>query len=431
MRNFDMNQYDFDDTEQVEQAGPPVLALFAVGVIGALILFVVIAAWRPLSDLLFYDNYSSILAWFVLAALFIVAAMLPVLPLTALVLMLFSAASRVVETASENAHQRALRRSDQNLRQIEAQAVRDAQPGIYSFARKDYVMKSALDSGLAKMAELQKAMLASLAGQAAPALPDMAGLDLLTALDNAQRTLIVGPSNAGKTTLLQHIISRRRGQVIVIDPHSYPEKWPCKQVVGLGRDYEAIAAALISLVKLMSQRYDEIGRGEVAEGHHAPVTIIIDEWRVIVQNVEIAGESIKTLLTESRKAAMSVFVATHSERAKPLGLEGEYDLKDGFSIVHLFHEGGRRLATIDTGQGHQPALLPGPFVINQPPAESKLDLPEPEPPKPDETESQILELWRQGLPKTRIAMEVFGSKGGKQSRRIEDVISTFGGATNE
>jgi hypothetical protein len=250
-------------------------------------------------------------------------------------------------------------------------------------------------------------------------------IDLLTALDNAQRTLIVGASNSGKTTLLQHIISRRRGQVVVIDPHSFPNKWPVEKVIGIGRDYEAIAETLTGLVRLMSQRYDEIGKGEVAEGQHPPITIVIDEWRAIVQHVDSAGEAIKTLLTESRKAAMSVFVATHSDRAKPLGLEGEYDLKDGFSIVHLFWEGGRHLATIDTGQGHQPAIVPGPFVINQPTdRQDELSLPEPTL-EPDEQEQQILDLYRQGLPKTRIAMEVFGNKGGHQSRKIEEVVQKF------
>ena len=269
----------------------------------------------------------------------------------------------------------------------------------------------------------------TLPGQA-PALPEP-HIDLLAALDNAQRTLIVGASNSGKTTLLQHIIRRRRGQVIVIDPHSFPDKWPCKEVIGIGRDYEAIGATLTGLVKLMSQRYDEIGKGEVAEGQHPPITIVIDEWRAIVQHVDSAGEAIKTLLTESRKAAMSVFVATHSDRAKPLGLEGEYDLKDGFSIVHLFWEGGRHLATIDTGQGHRPAIVPGPFIVNRP-AESEADLSLPEPTlEPDETEQQILDLHRQGLPKTRIAMEVFGNKGGKQSAKIQEVVTRFGEAAND
>jgi len=59
------------------------------------------------------------------------------------------------------------------------------------------------------------------------------------------------------------------------------------------------------------------------EGQHPRLTVIIDEWRAIVYNVKGADAAIKTLLTESRKAAFSVFVASHSERVKALGIEGE------------------------------------------------------------------------------------------------------------
>ena len=48
-------------------------------------------------------------------------------------------------------------------------------------------------------------------------------------------------------------------------------------------------------------------------------------------------------------------------------------------------------------------------------------------PEPDETEQKILELHAQGLPKTRIAMEVFGNKGGSQNKKVEDVITRYGG----
>ena len=86
----------------------------------------------------------------------------------------------------------------------------------------------------------------------------------------------------------------------------------------------------------MTKRYDEIGRGIVSEMGHAKITILIDEWRSITFNLgKPASEAIKALLTESRKAAFSVFVATHSERVKALGIEGEGDLKDGFAVVRL------------------------------------------------------------------------------------------------
>lgn len=257
-------------------------------------------------------------------------------------------------------------------------------------------------------------------------LPAHAQGDLLTALDSVQRCLIVGASDSGKTTLLQWLVSRRlqSSKVIVIDPHAYPQKWPGCVVVGTGRNYSEIAKALDALVRLMTKRYEEIGKGIVAEQSHSRITILIDEWRAIVYNVKDASEAIKALLTESRKAAFSVFVATHSDRAKPLGLEGEYDLKDGFAIVRLSIANGQRQATLDMGNGEVPIILPGAYPTLNPPvieSEEVINL-EPEP-TPEET--RILELHAEGASFNEIARQVFGHTGGKQTEQIKEVLVKF------
>jgi hypothetical protein len=257
-------------------------------------------------------------------------------------------------------------------------------------------------------------------------LPTLAQVDLLTALDSVQRCLIVGASDSGKTTLLQWLVSRRlhTSKVIVIDPHAYPQKWPNCIVVGTGRNYPEIGNALDALVRLMTKRYEEIGKGIVAEQAHSRITILIDEWRAIVYNVKQASDAIKALLTESRKAAFSVFVATHSDRAKPLGLEGEYDLKDGFAIVRLSVANGQWQATLDTGNGEVPVALPGTYYIQNPPlldADEFIKLE----PEPTPAEILILELYAEGASYNEIARQVYGSTGGKQTQAIKDVIAKF------
>jgi hypothetical protein len=260
-------------------------------------------------------------------------------------------------------------------------------------------------------------------------LPQTGQIELLPALDTVQRCLLVGASDTGKTTLLQWIISRRLGtsKVVVIDPHSWPGKWPegCV-VVGTGRKFADIERTLTALVQLMTKRYDEIGRGVVAEMAHGKITIVIDEWRAIVQNVKGASEAIKALLTESRKAAFSVFVATHSERVKALGIEGEGDLKDGFAVVRLLNINGQRQATMDTGNGEVPVVLPGQFssyqsqVIEGQADDLDLEL------VPSPIEARIVELHHAGENVSTIATEVFGSKGGNQNDRVKEVLSKFG-----
>lgn len=260
-----------------------------------------------------------------------------------------------------------------------------------------------------------------------------APVDLLAALDNIQRCLIVGASDSGKTTLLQHLVARRlnTSKVICIDPHGWPGKWPAGAVVvGTGRAYSDIDRALTGLVQLMSKRYTDIGRGEVVEMGHDKITILIDEWRAITGNVTGAGDAIKALLTESRKAAFSVFVASHSDRAKPLGLAGEYDLRDGFCIVRLALVGGQRQATIDSGNGEQPAALPGAFVAGASPADvgwpvdlSPADLAEPQ---PTPSEAAILRMHSDGATVSDIAAAVFGNKGGNQNGRVRSILSKYG-----
>ena len=138
----------------------------------------------------------------------------------------------------------------------------------------------------------------------------------------------------------------------------------------------------------------------------------------------LPSEAIKSLLTESRKAAFSVLVASHSDRAKPLGLEGEYDLKDGFAVVRLTIANGQRQATIDTGNGEQPATLPGPFiamgqVVTKP--DFELDFT----PQPTDQEQQVMEMHQAGESLSEIARQVYGSKGGKQVSQIKQIIGQF------
>jgi len=251
-------------------------------------------------------------------------------------------------------------------------------------------------------------------------------IDLLTALETVQRCLIVGASDSGKTTLLQWLIHRRlqTSKTVTIDPHAFPGKWG-GYVIGTGRNYPEIGMALSALLQIMTKRYDEIGKGIVTEGNHPGLTILIDEWRAITQQLgKPAGEAIKALLTESRKAAFSVFVATHSDRAKPLGLEGEYDLKDGFAIVRLSIANGIRQATIDTGNGEQPATLPGPFPQHlSPPAIAKTATRLK--PTPSNQEAQILSMFDQGASYSQIARKVYGSKGGKQVKQIKQVLNQY------
>jgi hypothetical protein len=266
-------------------------------------------------------------------------------------------------------------------------------------------------------------------GLLAPPEPTPPTVELLPALDGVKQCLILGVMDAGKTTLLQALMARRQttNEVIVIDPHSAPGKWVGCTVIGAERDYNEIEKALRNLQELLDLRYREIGQGLVAEGQHPPVTVLIDEWRAIVRHTEkAASETIRALLTESRKATISCFVATHSDRAKPLGLEGEYDLADGFAFVRLSIVQGERKATIDFGEGPMPATLP---VL--PPPNGNQAEPVIIDAGPNELEQVILDMFADGDSVSAIAKEVYGSKGGNQNRQVKEILARFKDLINE
>jgi len=252
-------------------------------------------------------------------------------------------------------------------------------------------------------------------------------VNLLDVVCNEQRVLIKGASDAGKTNLLQWIASRKvaTSKVLVIDPHASPDKWDGCQVVGLGSNHGEIETALDKLIELMVNRYQDIAAGKVQEGQHSKLTILIDEWMSIAYQCANAKEAIVRLLTESRKAAFSIYIGSHSDRVASLGLDGKGDLRDGFCLVRLSVTDGQRQATIDYGNGEQAAVLPGAYNGNGQ-ADSftiePLDLEV----QPNSTEAAILQLHRQGENHKTICEAMGWTPGGKQYQRIDEVLARFG-----
>lgn len=204
----------------------------------------------------------------------------------------------------------------------------------------------------------------------------LAPLPLLPAIADRERILIIGASDSGKTTLMRHMIDHRQN-VLMIDPHGTPPKWGTVRHVGQGRDYRAIGIVLNWLVVEMTKRYEQLGSGEVGEGQHAPITIFIDEWRTIVKQLPDAGNYLTTLLTEGRKASISLIISSHSKMVKALGVEGEGDLRQGFSVVNLTGgNGSERHATLSISGGDEVEYsLPGAYANHDFTSQLTIDAP--------------------------------------------------------
>lgn len=240
--------------------------------------------------------------------------------------------------------------------------------------------------------------------------------ELMTILEKAERVLVKGPSDSGKTTLFVNIASRL-DNVIVIDPHYAPGIWPehCK-IIGKGRNHQEITLFLNWLSEELNKRYELRANGKE---DYPTLSIIIDEWMSISSRCENATEVITELITEARKAKIRIFIGSHSDQVEALGIKGQGKLREGLIIVRLYfdqitHE---RSATYDYGRGERACLVPGsaPVVSKG----NSFELPELREPdliidkKLSERQLKILELIKQGLSDNEIALEVF-----KKSRLV-------------
>lgn len=234
--------------------------------------------------------------------------------------------------------------------------------------------------------------------------------ELLPILDNAERVLVKGPSDSGKTTLFKNIAIRSQN-VVVIDPHYAPNTWPSHcRIVGKGRNHQEISLFFDWLSKELDRRYKLRAEGNE---NYKPLVIIIDEWMSISTRCDNATAIITEMITESRKTKMRLFIGSHSDQVEALGIRGQGKLREGLLIVRLYFDQftKERSATFDYGKGERACLIPS--VAPQLESE-QFELPELKVPdlviegNLNSKEVKILEMLQKGATNKEIGQEVFG-----------------------
>lgn len=157
-------------------------------------------------------------------------------------------------------------------------------------------------------------------------------------LPKAQRILIAGGQNSGKTTVCQWIAyyKLQAGRVIVIDSHATPARWPggC-EVIGAGRDYDRIEALLKWMMREMDRRFKEQAQGTVPERGHEIISIVSDEWTILPEVIKNVDQYTTPLLTETRKAGFDFYLAAHDTTVEALGIRGKGGLRKAFDFAVL------------------------------------------------------------------------------------------------
>jgi hypothetical protein len=257
-------------------------------------------------------------------------------------------------------------------------------------------------------------------------------IDLFSYMQQVDRGLIVGGSNAGKSNFMKWLAldSIQRGAVAVLDPHAAPDSWPQgTQLIGQGSNHAQIEQALDIFVRKMRNRYKEIGNGEVPEMGHDLLTILVDEYMSIESSA--VADNLSRLLRESRKASMRLFVGSHSKTVKALGLKGA-DERDGFAII-IFHwdqvtqqrSAWVEVPTRDGKTERVPAILPPEFAgggwqVGRP--EQVLDLAEM---GPEGDDAQVIQLFLEGNSMRDITSTVWGQHGTFYNDKVKGILEKW------
>lgn len=269
--------------------------------------------------------------------------------------------------------------------------------------------------------------------------PEERPVDVLSVVRQHGCYLVVGAQNSGKTTLLRWFAEDRLRlgwKVAVVDPHSPPGDWPpgC-EVIGTGRNFEAVGLALRRLLELMDRRYKQVGRGEAVENSHPGIAFIIDEYLTIYEHDRGVSGVLISLLTESRKVNINLAVGSHSRRVRSLGLDGKGDLLEGLRVIQLVrHRDGRREALVEDQDGQMSAYLPGEYEVLPPSNGGDNDLAlltRPEEPSelvPGSDEARIIQMYLEDESLRAITQSVFGRGkfGAHWNEKVYEVLDRYG-----
>jgi hypothetical protein len=156
--------------------------------------------------------------------------------------------------------------------------------------------------------------------------------DIKTALSKPHMMLL-GETNSGKSTLVKFLVSHASAPSLVLDSHAAPDDWQNMNVIGMGRNYPAIAEEVDRLVKLMDKRYEARGKGQK---QFEPLIVVLDEFPACVANLPKSfAENIMLLVRESRKISIKLIVLSQGSEVKSLGIEGQGSIRECFAMIAI------------------------------------------------------------------------------------------------
>jgi hypothetical protein len=172
--------------------------------------------------------------------------------------------------------------------------------------------------------------------------------------DDAPHTLIVGISGTGKTTLAHAIAVARSGKLVILDPKWKPGKWAGVTAVPIDDDggYTHIEAALKTLLTELAARLVALKDGE---SNFEELTVVAEELPTLITECPSASTFFKQVGRLGRELRICMIGLSQSDRVKSLGIMGEGDALDNYTLI--------RLGKTASAAVHEARTMPRPAVL--------------------------------------------------------------------
>jgi len=130
--------------------------------------------------------------------------------------------------------------------------------------------------------------------------------------------LVFGAPGSGKTHFASALVDlkiKTGHEVVVLDPHDQPGKWPFCEVVGGGLDYSAIDKAILELKKEIKDRYEQYAQGVKT---FPSKTYVCEELTLWASHCQYAGRLIE-VIPDGRKIGIGLFMIAHNNTMSAVG----------------------------------------------------------------------------------------------------------------
>lgn len=188
---------------------------------------------------------------------------------------------------------------------------------------------------------------------------------------------IVGPTNAGKTTLASHLIDNIGGVVFILDPHAQFNEWSPNGTIL--QQFEDIESTTEKVYKEMRHRYTS------GITNSQPILLVIDEWKTVFRNCPGIAEHLEALSDEGRKVGIRIIFLSQSDLIQDIGFNSAV-LANFTRIILTRTNTLKNEAEVKVGKSIEAVTLPGKYV-------SKVT---------------VQKMLDDGLSKRQITQEVFG-----------------------